>query len=250
MNYKAKNWNPNDFMQWYEKGLNDREIGERLNISDRTISSYRRLLKLPSNVLGRKANWTDVQKSVIIGCLLGDGYINAHSPLSGMFVMGHSIEQEAWLKKKVEWLGDMINRKPYYQKQVRKGKENTGVFCYTKSYKDLKELQQVFYKDKIKLIPNNIGELFNELSLAVFYMDDGYCHSTNRGRYTTYYLSTCSFDVVSINNFIQMLFDKWGIVATHQKSNNIIAISSKSKDVFKNLILPYMIPEMMYKLGE
>lgn len=245
-----KNWSKEDFLFYYKQGLNDREISLKVGISDKVINTYRNSLKLPSNVVGRSIDLTSIEKSVIVGTLLGDGFINAKSPLAGYLILGHSIKQEAWLLQKMEWLSRLFKRKPYYIKQVRKGTENTGIFCYSLSFRELKTLQSIFYIDNKKIIPSNIDEYFDELSLAVLYMDDGYCHKTHKGKYSTYYLSLCNFDNNSILNFIALLNKKWNIIATHQKSNNVIAISSKSKESFLKIIRPYIIDSMKYKISE
>ena len=250
MKYKPKKWNLNEFYPLYESGLSDLEIAKKLNVSDRVINSARNALELPSNKHGISIPLSDIQKEVIIGCLLGDGYINSKSSVSGMFVMGHSITQEKWLLQKTEWLGNLINRKPYYIEQIRKGTVNKGIYIYTRACKELKEIHSIFYKDGIKIIPKNIGDYFSKLSLAVLYQDDGYCHYTHNGKYSTCYISTCAFDEDSINNLILLLKNKFDINSTLQKCNNVIAIAAKSKSKFIEIIKPFIIEDMKYKIPE
>ena len=69
-------------------------------------------------------------------------------------------------------------------------------------------------------------------------------------------ICTDNFTKQEVLNLTQVLGDKFGIKATTNKRSNAsgnvvwrISISRLSMEKFKILVGPYLIPEMVYKLG-
>ena len=72
-------------------------------------------------------------------------------------------------------------------------------------------------------------------------MDDG----TENGSISTNCFSTNEVDLL-----INWMYNKWGILCTKQKNQNnyVLHISQKDRLKFEELIFPYIIPSMYYKL--
>ena len=101
-----------------------------------------------SNDINRKRDKLSlkaVQRQIIVGSMLGDGYL--YPTVSN----------------------------PRYQLQNKQKPDLGGYYWFkTIAHKELLEYREIFYKNRTKIIPNNIGDLLKtSLSLAVWYMDDG-----------------------------------------------------------------------------
>lgn len=75
-------------------------------------------------------------------------------------------------------------------------------------------------------------------------MDDG--NKTVSG----FDLNTYGFSINEVNLLSKVLFDKFGLINTVQikKSGPILYISSKSLNLFKDLVRPHFHDSMLYKL--
>jgi hypothetical protein len=78
-------------------------------------------------------------------------------------------------------------------------------------------------------------------------MDDG--SKINK----TVRLATNCFSLTELEFLCKLLKTKFNLEVTVQKSGvdkkNILYIKTSSLDVFKNLVKPFMLPSMLYKLG-
>lgn len=98
------------------------------------------------------------------------------------------------------------------------------------------------YKNGKKTITSEYLESFNELSLAVMFMDDGYRLGKTVG------IATNCFTVEECSIFNDMLVAKFGIVFNITK-NGTLYLPTKQYPAFEELVLPYMHNTMMYKLN-
>ena len=92
-----------------------------------------------------------------------------------------------------------------------------------------------------KRITKEFLKNYSELSLAVHFMDDG-CKLKSG-----YSIATNCFSNEDLKLFIDFLKSKFNLDCSLHK-NNILYIGAKSKDNFTNLIKPYIIDSMLYKL--
>lgn len=83
-------------------------------------------------------------------------------------------------------------------------------------------------------------------SLAYWFMDDG----AKRSNVAAVRFCTESFTRDEVDLLISILKDKFDIIGTPNKDSNgwRISISTKSYGKFYDLVKPYVIPSMMYKL--
>ena len=105
----------------------------------------------------------------------------------------------------------------------------------------------------IKFVPLNIEELLTPLGLAHWIMGDGY-YSDN-----CTFICTDNFTKQDVERLTKILGNKFGIKATLKR-----CFASKNKDGIevwrirtsrlsmgnlKTLVVPYLIPKMLYKVG-
>lgn len=123
---------------------------------------------------------TEEQKSILIGCLLGDGTMrkkkNAHLEINRCFVQ----------KALVDWIFSKFKELVITEPKWRKGNGNREAYRFaTRSLPILTPFYEQFFPQRKKVIPTDLK--LNPLILAVWFMDDG-CKSRS-----SIYLNTQSF---------------------------------------------------------
>jgi len=183
---------------------------------------------------------TQEQKSIIIGSILGDGYLRIVPGRKNAFLeINHSISEKDYVDWKHQELKNLVKSPP----KARKGKGKRIAYrFFTKQHPEITNLYQKFYQDREKIIPNL---KLNPLIIAVWFMDDG------SKSYQTYYLNTQRFDYQSQERLIQMLKKQYGIESSLNRDKEYyrLRIKQSSAERFKVLIQNYIIPTMEYKLG-
>lgn len=131
----------------------------------------------------------------------------------------------------------------------------------TVSHKSLRFYGKSFYKDGVKVVPKGIGRLLTARGLAYWYMDDG---SIKSRQSKGVILNTHSFSLAEVNLLCGVLNDKFGLRASLRPRRlapasfardgsdaravrHQIYISGHSYEAARELILPHLLPEMMYK---
>lgn len=180
----------------------------------------------------------------LIGCLLGDGHMRIDKAcINPRFKCDHGERQAEYCK----WKQSMIpSLEPKYKiatrltPDKRTGKLYTSAKVETRNKEVLLPIYNMFYKNKIKVISEEIYEYFNELSLAVMFMDDGY-KTTN-----SIMISTDCFTIEELNKFNDFLYQKFNIKFNIIKRNKMY-LPVRYYNIFKETVLPFIHPTMMYK---
>lgn len=101
----------------------------------------------------------------------------------------------------------------------------------------------------IKIVPKYLENHFTEITLAFWIMGDRYWDIDSQ----TVCLCTESFTKAEVDFLIEILKNKLDLIAKKRKrkDNYRIRFSSKSDNIskLKLFTLPYMHPQMRYKLG-
>nr|UEV87053.1 hypothetical protein [Grifola frondosa] len=109
-------------------------------------------------------------------------------------------------------------------------------------------LWELFYIDKVKTVPLNIGELLTEVGLAFWIMDDG-----GLGSNGTLNLHTDSYTLSEVNLLIEVLKRNFNInsrKSLKRPGQWIIVIPKKEVPKVAELTIGYMHPSMFYKVGK
>ena len=184
---------------------------------------------------------SQAQKDIIIGTILGDGYLRIVKGRKNAFLeINHAFREKCYVDWKYNHLKDIVKSGP----KARKGNgQRIAYRFYTRQLSDLTILLQEFYDNKKKIIPSWLK--LTPLVLAVWFMDDG--HKS----YKTYYLNSQQFSIESQQLLVRLL-TRIEIEATLNKDKEYfrIRIKQSSAQRFRALIEEFIIPEMKYKLGD
>jgi len=183
---------------------------------------------------------SQLQKSLIIGTILGDGYLRIiPGRKNAILEINHSFKAKDYVDWKYSILKNITVSPP---KMRRTNKGRIAYRFYTKQLPELTELYKIFYKGNKKIVPNNL--VLNSTILSVWYMDDGSkCGDSN------FYLNTQQYSV-NDQNILLMKLNEIGIDAklNKDKSYQRIRFLSKSIPRIRELIEDKIIPAMKYKI--
>ena len=183
---------------------------------------------------------TQLQKSFLIGTLLGDGYIRQIKGRRNAFLeVNHSITQKEYVEWKYKILKNLVRSGP--KSRYGNGARIAYRF-FTKQHPEFTKMMDLFYKDKKKCIPDLV---LDPISLAVWYMDDG-----SRCSKDNVYLNTQQFSKDDQYKLLEFL-GKMGLSGTLNKDKQYYRIRLKTSSIPKlfGIIKKYIIPSMKYKIG-
>lgn len=193
------------------------------------------------NLLRRSVHLTNRQRAIIIGTLLGDGsLVETFSKNNLRLQIDHCAAQKEYVFWKYEALKPLVLSSPAY-KSINKSWRFRTI-----SHPDLTDVGKIFYRRRQKIVPQEITSLLEPIGLAVWFMDDGARYSNG-----AYVLNTQCFKRNGVRLLQKCLKEKFGIHQTslhYDKSGWRIYIKKDSQERFRNSILPFMLPKMMYKI--
>ena len=183
---------------------------------------------------------TQLQKSFIVGTLLGDGYIRQVKGRKNAFLeVNHSITQKEYVEWKYQILKNLTRSGP----KLRKGNGSRIAYrFFTKQHPEFTKIMDLFYKDKKKCIPDL---KLDPMILAVWFMDDG-----SRCGEENVYLNTQQFSKEDQEKLLESLREI-GLEGTLNKDKQYYRIRFKTSSISKlfGIIENNIIPSMKYKLG-
>lgn len=195
------------------------------------------MIKLSDNTVG---SLIQKQKSLIIGTILGDGYLRIIPKRKNAFLeINHSAAQKDYVDWKYEILRSIVKSEP----KLRNGNGNRIAYrFYTRCLPEITFLFARFYKNGKKIIPNDLS--IDKFGLAVWFMDDG----SNSGG--SLYLNTQQFSENDQIKLQSVLLNQYNIRSNLNKDKNYkrIRIIKEDAPKFCNLIRHYIPKSMEYKL--
>jgi len=140
--------------------------------------------------------------------------------------------------------GITINGKISYTDRFSEWRQKNyqSMVTYLPTHPILTELYHKLYFDGKKELRKEFLKDFGDASLATLFMDDGFKY--NNG----YAICTNCFDTESLLEFKNLLYYKFGIESNYNARKVTYILDKESRDKFKSLIEPYIIPSMKYKL--
>ncbi len=207
-------------------------------MNTKEIKEYKKTLKL-----------TDIQRSILIGTLLGDGHLETRD-------MGKTyrlkIEHQILQNDYTEWLYNHFKewvRGGIYRKSKANTKEYVGFTTY--SHGAFRFYGQQFYANGKKVVPQIISKLLDPLSIAVWFMDDG---SWKSEKHNTFIIHTLGFTKSDLERVQSVFAEKLKIqTSLHRQKEKYwrLYIKSESSKDFRNMIEPYtsLIESMKAKMG-
>jgi LAGLIDADG DNA endonuclease family/NADH-Ubiquinone oxidoreductase (complex I), chain 5 N-terminus len=194
--------------------------------------------------------------SMIIGSTLGDAHLEKRKNGIGTRVIfeqsNNNVEYLMWFHGYLSSRGYCSNTKPKLQIRIKqKGKIFFQYRISSYTFSSFNWIHEMFYKlvdnKYVKFVPLNIEEYFTPLALAIWFMDDG--SSLNKGAR----IATNCFTFEEVNLLCKALKNKYNIIVTPNKCGkdrgHIIYIHVNSMRLFTNIVKPYLLPSLYYKLG-
>jgi hypothetical protein len=182
---------------------------------------------------------TNLEKSIIIGSILGDGYLRIIPDRTNAFLeINHSFKAKDYVDYKFNSLKRICSSEP----EKREINNRVAYRFFTKQHPELTKLYKEFYRQGKKIIPNNL--ILDPIILAVWYMDDGSKTSNN-----DIYLNTQQFSLRDQKKLLSLL-KKMKINARLNKDKKYYRIRILKQSVmdFMEIINPHMETSMKYKL--
>lgn len=188
-------------------------------------------------------NLSKEQQSVLFGTILGDGYLQKTGERNARLRLEHGYQQKEYLFWKVEKLKPLFQGKPTYLERIHPLTKRTYKYWRHQSQSTpyLGKLRKVFYPEGKKIIPDNLEKYLTPLSLAVWYMDDGYYYLRDKCSYL--YLGNVSEKEANIVH--DAMLKKFDIAAKVKAKKKGFAIyfpnsqCEKLKLLIKSLIIQY-----------
>lgn len=240
-----------EFLQLYNEGKRDYEIAEALKFTRTTICYYRKhILKLPKNRAFQTLELTTDDKEVLVGTLMGDATLGkCTSDKTVRVQISHTQKNEEylmWLKNELSTLFIYSPYKTKAKKKVINNKtiiSNITITIYSCKAPCLNELYETFYINNKKIIPiEYLNKYFTAKSLAILFMDDG-CKNCN-----TINLNLQCFELEDLKKFVVFLKKKFN-VDFNIKKDKTLYLRYNSRETFYNLVIPFITPDMQYKLS-
>ncbi len=184
---------------------------------------------------------TELQRSIIIGTILGDGYLRIVSgKKNALLEINHAFSQKEYVDWKYMMLKALCKSGP--KSRVANG-ERIAYRFNTRQHPELTTLYQSFYGEGKKSIPDDI--VLDPIMLAVWFMDDG-----SRCRESDVYLNTQQFIQQDQEQLMEMLSNlEIESSLNKDKEYSRIRIKKSSIPVLFETISPYVLPSMAYKIG-
>ena len=134
--------------------------------------------------------------------------------------------------------------RPHEFDQRLRGKRYPCVQFVTRTNPVFTIWRRRFYREHRKVVPADISELLSPLAAAVWFMDDG---SADHAGVT---LQTHSFTESEVQRLRAALSERFGIVATirENKRRPILYIGRRAFPVFTEIVRPFVLPDLEYKL--
>lgn len=184
---------------------------------------------------------TQLEKSIITGSLLGDGYLRiVPGRRNALLEINHTIDQKEYVDWKYKLLKSICKTGPV----SRNGNGRRIAYRFnTRQHTELTKFHELFYVNGKKQVPENL--ILDPIILAVWYMDDG-----SKCRESDVYLNTQQFNSEYQDRCVKMLSDL-GIESGVNKDKEYkrIRIIKNSIPAFFKIITPHIIPSMFYKLS-
>ena len=191
------------------------------------------------------------QKAILIGVILGDAYLQRTGERNARLRLEHSIKQKDYLLWKVNKFPQLFQGQPKYIQ--RQHPISGGIYQYCRHQSnatpELGKWRLRFYQDNKKKIPKNLKDYLKDpLSLAVWYMDDGYYY--NRDKVSYLYLGRVTkMDAETAKDAIQNNFGILSKVLDKKKKGFALYFFPRETQKLHELLKKYIIPSLNYKIN-
>lgn len=196
-------------------------------------------------------NITKRQRDILVGTILGDGYLQKTGLRNARLRLEHGGKQKEYLLWKGKQFPRLFSTKPMRVERIHPKTKRTYIYWRWQSNAspELGKWQAIFYANGTKHIPTLLKKVLRSpLSLAVWYMDDGYYSSVQKHSFI--YLGCVSRSEANIAR--EAIANNFKIEArVYDKKEKGFALFFPVKETIElhALIREHVIPSMNYKLS-
>ena len=190
------------------------------------------------------------QKAVLIGMILGDAYLQKTGESNARIRLEHSEKQKDYLLWKASLFPEYFPGKPSYLKRFNRHYDNSYRYIRWQSNAspEIGKFRKIFYRNGKKIIPINLVTLFiDPLSLAVWYMDDGYLYHRDK----TIYIYLPEYLSTEQQLLLSTLKQNFGLVPILKRKKTgswVLIFPVQETRKLLSLMSHFIIPEMKFKL--
>ncbi|KUK79199.1 MAG: Homing endonuclease [Microgenomates bacterium 39_7] len=181
------------------------------------------------------------QHQLIIGTMLGDGcLLQSRNRKKARLQIRHSIKHSAYVLWKYQILKNLVKTKP------RVDFHNNSFYFRTRFKTCLKQICDLFYKNRTKIVPDNINSLLvSPIALTTWLMDDGNGYKN----YSGFRISTYGFNLSENIKLQKCLDQNFGLRTSicHDSKGHQLLILSESSQLLNTITKPFQITCMKYK---
>lgn len=192
-----------------------------------------------------------LERSVVIGSILGDGFLQATGKKNARLRLEHSAKQKEYLFWKWQVLQRYMQDHP--KKLIRFNpiwkKQYSYYRCQSHSTPILGNYRALFYQKQRKCIPVDIGKFLTVQALAVWFMDDGYYYVRDRTAYL-YLPKLQQQDIECLLKALKQNFDLHPKLEIKKRGVMNLKFPVKETKKLIQIIAPHVIQSMRYKIGE
>ena len=204
------------------------------------------------------------EKGLLLAICLGDGSLHKPHPKtkSVQLEIGHSIKQLEYCTYKRDLVHKILGEESRIPKisirkiKVKNKEYETCRFVKTCDY--FLALRKLLYPNGRKIITKKILNMLSPEGLAIWYMDDGSCYFKDspvdgHSICIDLRIATDCFTSEEHDIMVDYFRNTWGIhfYKFYSKSRNVYCLRANKEAAIKfiNLIKPYIIPSMQYKIN-
>ncbi len=189
------------------------------------------------------------QQAILIGMILGDGYLQKTGENNARIRLEHSDKQKEYLFWKGSQFPEFFQGKP--KRLIRFNPVYQKEYTYSRWQSNaspiIGKFRKIFYKDGKKVIPEELSKYLKDpLSLTIWFMDDGYYYRRDK----IAYLYIPRYSEKEIRILLQTLKRNFGleVVLKHKKRGELVlTFNVVQTQKLIDLIKQFIIPSMIYK---
>jgi len=206
-------------------------------VKSRHIEEYKKGLKLTSE-----------QREVLVGLMLGDGCLETqNNGRTYRLKIEQSEAHRAYVEHLYQLFRAWVRTPPQIKVVQSRGHVSRNWWFQTLSHGAFRFYAHQFYQQGRKCVPPLIHRWLTPRSVAYWFMDDG---SAKSKQSKGVLFNTQGFSLADVKRLCQVLSDLYDLEVKPRKQREgyQIFVSGESYETFRNLVGPYLIPEMSYKL--
>lgn len=200
------------------------------------------------SAISRKGPHSDLFKQIMVGLLLGDGWLERRGDGTRLGVSCKHIYKDVAEWYQLMFFGLGYQNKNEIKEPLRRVTQRRTISEYyqirTFAFSSLNKYYDLWYVDKKKVVPCYIENYLTPLALSLWLMGDG-----SGMRDGGFKLSTHSFTEQDNIYLAELLNQKYGLKVSVQKDGNkrCLYIWKQSIPKLKALVLPFFHASCMYK---